>query len=265
MIRFPCRHPRYHSDSAFRCRDELHSAADSTKETTIRHSTSNHRSPSELSHAAGGRSRVAIFIDGSNLYHSLDENCKRFDVDFGAFAAKLAGDRTLFRTYYYNILRDPDRNPQAYQDQQKFLSALYSTPFLEVRLGTSKPRGNGAVEKGVDIMVAIDMLRFAWDDLYDVGILVSGDGDFAYALQSVKDLGKYVEVAAFPSNLAWELVQIADERELFTPEYFADLWGRRHGARRVMADQAAAKETVSAKRGGWQLGRFRGRGQSREQ
>ena len=30
----------------------------------------------------GRRERVAIFIDGSNLYHSLQENCGRFDVDF---------------------------------------------------------------------------------------------------------------------------------------------------------------------------------------
>ena len=36
-----------------------------------------------------GRERVAIFIDGSNLYHSLEENCGRFDLDFGAFAEKL--------------------------------------------------------------------------------------------------------------------------------------------------------------------------------
>ena len=189
-------------------------------------------------------------------------------MDFAAFSTKLARGRTIFRTYYYNILRDPDRNPQAYQDQQKFLTALYSTPFLEVRLGTSKPRGNSAVEKGVDIMVAIDMLKFAWDDLYDVGILVSGDGDFAYALQGVKNLGKHVEIAAFPSNLARELLQIADERELFTPDYFADLWGRKHGSRRGAPEPAAPveKETAEAsggdRRAGWRLGRFRGKAQA---
>ena len=83
--------------------------------------------------------RVAIFIDGSNLYHSLEENCDRFDVDFAAFSTKLCKGRALFRTYYYNVQRDPDRNPQAYQDQQKFLTALYNTPYLETRLGTSKP------------------------------------------------------------------------------------------------------------------------------
>ena len=184
---------------------------------------------SPKSHRTHGtdKDRVAIFIDGSNLYHSLEENCSRFDLDFAAFSKKLVGDRLHFRTYYYNVGRDPDRNPQAYQDQQKFLSALYNTPYLEVRLGASKVRGESAVEKGIDIMLATDLLRFAWEDLYDVGVLVSGDGDFAYAVQTAKDLGKHVEVAAFPANLSWELAHVADQREFFEPSYFADLWSRR--------------------------------------
>ncbi|MDA1188995.1 MAG: NYN domain-containing protein [Chloroflexi bacterium] len=173
--------------------------------------------------------RVSIFIDGSNLYHSLDENCRRFDLDFKAFADKLADGRELHRVYYYNVQRDAERNPQAYQDQQKFFSALYNTPYLEVRLGTSKQRGDITVEKGVDIMLATDLLQMAWNNLYDVGILVSGDGDFSYAVQQVKNTGKHMEVAAFPSNLAWELSQIADNRIFFTPEFFADLWTRRSG------------------------------------
>jgi uncharacterized LabA/DUF88 family protein len=198
--------------------------------------------------------RIAVFIDGSNLYHSLEENCKRFDVDFAAFANKLCDGRQLFRTYYYNILRDPDRNPQAYQDQQKFFSALYNTPYLEVRLGTSKMRGDVAVEKGVDIMLATDLLRLAWDDLYDVAILVSGDGDFSYAVQTVKNMGKHVEIAAFPSNLSWDLAQAADDRNFLTPEYFSDLWSK---------NRAPAKAAGSGnRRRGWPLGRRQNSGAS---
>ena len=176
--------------------------------------------------------RVAIFIDGSNLYHSLEEHCGRFDLDFAAFSDKLRKGRTLFRTYYYNVLRDQDRNPQAYQDQRKFLSALYNTQYLDVRLGTSKVRGDTAVEKGIDIMLATDLLRFGWNDLYDVAIVVSGDGDFSYAVQAVRDMGKHVEVAAFASNLSPELTQAADDREIFTPDYFSDLWSRGRGRTR---------------------------------
>jgi uncharacterized LabA/DUF88 family protein len=171
--------------------------------------------------------RVAIFIDGSNLYHSLEENCKRFDLDFAAFSKKLSKGRKIYRTYYYNVLRDAERNTQAYLDQQKFLSVLYSTPYLEVRLGESKIRGDTAVEKGIDIMLATDLLKFAWNDLYDIAILVSGDGDFSYAVKAVKDTGKHVELAAFPSNLSSDLSNIADDREFFSPTYFKGLWTRK--------------------------------------
>ena len=171
--------------------------------------------------------RVAIFIDGSNLYHSLEENCGRYDLNFHAFSHKLAKGRTILRTYYYNVLQDPERNPQGYQDQHKFFTALHNTPYLEVRLGGAKMRGAATVQKGVDIMIATDLLRFAWDDRYDVAVLVSGDGDFSYAVQAVKDMGKHVEVAAFPANLSSELASVCDDREFFTPEYFNDLWSRR--------------------------------------
>ena len=200
-------------------------------------------------------SRVAIFIDGSNLYHSLEENCNRFDVDFGAFATKLCRGRQMYRTYYYNVSRDPDRNPQAYQDQQKFFSALYNTPYLEVRLGGFKTRGDVIVEKGIDIMLATDLLRLAWNDLYDVAVLVSGDGDFAYAVQAAKDIGKHVEVAAFPANVSWELLQVADDREFFTPDYFSELWSRKRSARPDSSSQES-----EAKRRGWRLGRSRREG-----
>ncbi|MCL0102036.1 NYN domain-containing protein [Dehalococcoidia bacterium] len=168
--------------------------------------------------------RVAIFIDGSNLYHSLDENCGRTDLDFLAIARKMLNGRDLFRVYYYNVLQDPDRQGTGYQEQQKFLSSLYAIPHFEVRLGSAKQRGDVVVEKGVDIMLATDLLQYAWRDLYDVAILVSGDADFTYAVQAVKNSGKYVEVAAFTANLSWDLVQVADDRHFFDHDYFADLW-----------------------------------------
>ncbi len=175
--------------------------------------------------------RVAIFIDGSNLYHALDENCGRMDLDFGAFVAKLTGARQLFRAYYYNILQDSDRKGHAFQEQQKFLATLYGTPYFEVRLGTSKYRGEVLVEKGVDIMMATDLLQYGWTDKYDVGILVSGDGDFAYAIQTVKNFGKHVEVASFPGNLSYELSQTADVLNILDRGFFDDLWASGRGQR----------------------------------
>ena len=172
---------------------------------------------------------VAIFIDGSNLYHSLDENCGRADLDFGAFARKLVDGRDLYRIYYYNILQDAEKKGQAYQDQQKFLASLYNVPYLEVRLGTAAYRGDVLVEKGVDIMMATDLLQLAWQGRYHTAVLVTGDGDFTYAVQAVKNFGKYVEIVAFPANLSWDLAQVADDRNFLDREFFTDLWVTNRG------------------------------------
>ena len=174
--------------------------------------------------------RVAIFIDGSNLYHALRSNFRRYDLNFAGFASKLSGSRRLFRTYYYNVLQDPIQRPDGYREQQEFLDILRKTPYLEIRLGNTKVAQGIPVEKGLDVMLATDLLYFAWNDFYDVAVLVSGDSDFAYALQAVKNMGKHVEVAYFESGISKDLLNIADNRHLLNRSFFIDLWA---GKRRI--------------------------------
>jgi len=175
--------------------------------------------------------RVAIFIDGSNLYHALKGNFKRYDLNFAEFTYKLCGPRRLFRTYYYNVLQDPVQRPDGYREQQEFLDILRKTPYLEVRLGSTKIAQGVPVEKGVDVMLATDLLYFAWNDFYDVAVLVSGDADFAYALQAVKNMGKHVEVAYFESGVSRNLLEVADNRHLLDRRFFTGLWAGKHRAK----------------------------------
>lgn len=182
----------------------------------------------------GMEERVAIFIDGSNLYHGLEGNFKRHDLNFTEFIGKLCGPRRLFRAYYYNVLQDPTQRPEVYREQQEFLDILRKTPYLEVRLGGTKLAQGIPVEKGIDVMLATDLLYFAWNDFYDVAILVSGDADFAYALQAVKNQGKHVEVAYFESGTSKDLLAVADNRHLLDRSFFKGLWaGRRRRRRRA--------------------------------
>jgi uncharacterized LabA/DUF88 family protein len=182
--------------------------------------------------------RVAIFIDGSNLYHALRSNLRRHDLNFAEFATRLCGSRRLFRTYYYNVLQDPAQRPDGYREQQEFLAILRKTPYLEVRLGGTKVTQGISVEKGIDIMLATDLLYFAWNDFYDVAVLVSGDADFAYALQAVKNMGKHVEVAYFESGVSKDLLNVADNRHLLNQGFFRGLWaGKRHIKRRRVSGE----------------------------
>ena len=189
--------------------------------------------------------RMAIFIDGSNLYHALQSNFRRHNLNFAEFANKLTGSRHLFRTYYYNVLQDPTRWPEGYREQQEFLDILRKTPYLEVGLGSTKMAQGVPVEKGIDIMLATDLLHFAWNGLYDVAVLVSGDSDFAYALQAVKNMGKHVEVAYFESNVSKDLLDVADNRHLLNRNFFKGLWSGKRRTKRKRVSEVVGKQTQS--------------------
>ncbi|MDA1280253.1 MAG: NYN domain-containing protein [Chloroflexi bacterium] len=189
--------------------------------------------PSKSSRLSTGREndRVMVFIDGSNLYHVLTQGCGRHDLQFDKFATKLANGRQLQRIYYYNIRQESDSNPNMRTEQQKFLDSMYDTPYVEVRLGIWKQRGDIMVEKGVDVMLATDLVTHAYDDHYDTAIVVSGDADFYPALQAVKDVGKHVEVAAFDMNLSAESARVSDVTIKLNKTFFTGLWMTRADAR----------------------------------
>lgn len=173
--------------------------------------------------------KVSVYyIDGSNLYHSLRDTAKRTDLDFGKFAAKLVGDRRLVRIYYYNAPLDQTKEPGRYKEQQRFFQALRSVDYLEVRLGRLIYRsgwpGVPPYEKGIDIKIATDMLVHGHSDNYDVALLVSGDTDFADALQAVKDLGHHVEVALFDPGWSQRLREVADRVIRIDLSFLSDCW-----------------------------------------
>lgn len=191
--------------------------------------------------------RVMIFIDGSNLYHVLTQNCGRHDLVFEKFSEKLGDGRRVKRTYYYNIRQDPTYNPAATAEQDKFMATLFDTPYFEVKLGVHRRQGDTMVEKGVDVMMSVDIVVGAFRDLYDTAIIVSGDGDFYPAMQAAKDLGKHIEVVAFESNLSPEAKRVADKAILLRKSHFTGLWtrGRRTAATKSSSDDSETEKKPS--------------------
>ena len=157
-----------------------------------------------------------IFIDGSNMYHSLKAYFKRTDIDLGCFSKKLTGQRRLVRIYYYNAAVGKIEEPERYKDQQKFFSSVAAIPYMELRLGrlvyTSAWPSSPPYEKGVDVQLATDMLAHAFKNNYDSAILVAGDNDFVGALQAIKDNGKNVEVALFGQERTSRLLRDVADR-----------------------------------------------------
>jgi len=171
------------------------------------------------------KERVAIFIDGSNFYHGLKDYIGNTKVDFVKFTKLLCGDRELVRAYYYNVPLNQKEFPDTYKQQQRFLEYIKTLPYFVVKLGRIEKRivcinreelvetfgkeiadklvekwGESItthVEKGVDIDLATDMLRLAYNNAYDTAIIVTEDGDYVSAVNGVKDMGKHVENANF--------------------------------------------------------------------
>ena len=159
--------------------------------------------------------RVMIFIDGSNLYHSLKGHFRRTDIDMGKFSRRLLEKRRLIRIYYYNATVGRREEPERYRDQQAFFTSVSAIPYCELRLGrlvyTNWPSAP-PYEKGVDIQLTTDLLTHSFKNNYDVAILVAGDSDYVGALQAVKDNGKHVEVALFgKERTSRPLREVADK------------------------------------------------------
>jgi len=158
--------------------------------------------------------RVMIFIDGSNLYHSLKTYFQRTDIEIGKFCNKLLEKRRLIRIYYYNARVGLREEPERYHDQQKFFAGVDTVPYTELRLGRlvySNWPNSPPYEKGIDIMLATDMITHSFKNNYDVAVLVAGDSDYVGAIQAVKDNGKNVEVALFgKERTSMQLRKVAD-------------------------------------------------------
>jgi uncharacterized LabA/DUF88 family protein len=166
--------------------------------------------------------RVCIFIDGSNFYHGLKHNFGKANVDFHKLSLLLCTtQRELVRTYYYNAPVNKSDGEERYKSQQRFFESLRKMPYFQLRLGRLEHRDGGVIEKGVDIYIAVDMLRYAFSDIYDIAILISSDGDFAEAVNAVKDLGKHVEYAHFSTGKSKHLMDCCDKSTLLTIDMLA--------------------------------------------
>jgi uncharacterized LabA/DUF88 family protein len=155
--------------------------------------------------------RVHVFIDGANLYEAMKEEIPDSTIDYHKLGLKLVGERKIIRINYYVSELNPEWDDGA-GNQQRFLAALKHLPFFTVRTrplrySTDKKK---KWEKGIDILIATDMLSGAYLNGYDTVMLVSGDGDFAPVLDEIKKMGKRVENAFFLHGRADALVASCD-------------------------------------------------------
>ncbi|KPL07722.1 hypothetical protein AMJ86_03190 [bacterium SM23_57] len=181
--------------------------------------------------------KIIVFVDGNNFYRGCKDNLGRVDVDIAKLGHVLAGilSGSLIRTYYYNAWISDRFDPIGHEKQRKFFESLERAPQVTVKFGRLiyHPVREGGLEgryfpteKGIDVQIAVDMIRIGLLKACDTAVLVSGDSDFIHAISFVKDLGINVCVANFQKGASRELLSQADQRILLSEELLSSCFIR---------------------------------------
>ena len=143
--------------------------------------------------------RAIAYIDGFNLYYGLRSKAwKRFYwLNLQRLASLLLKpDQTLVRTKYFtsivNYPEDKNRRQNTYLDALRTLRDLdiYYGQFLAETVTCSQCGHTYRThhEKMTDVNIAVELLSDAYQDRFDVALLVSADGDLVGLIRSLRQL-----------------------------------------------------------------------------
>ena len=153
--------------------------------------------------------RVALFIDGANLYAAA--RALGFDIDYKRLLAMFSTEGRLIRAFYYTALIDdqeysPIRPLVDWLDYNGYTMVTKPTKEFTDSSGRRKIKGNMDIELAVDVMEMADRL--------DHVVIFSGDGDFRCLVEATQRKGVRVSVVSTvrssPPMAADELRRQAD-------------------------------------------------------
>ena len=135
--------------------------------------------------------RIALFIDGSNLYAAA--RALNFDIDYKRLLEVFSEQGVLVRAFYYTaLIEDQEYSPIRplvdWLDYNGFTMVTKPTKEFTDSYGRRKIKGN------MDIELAIDVMEMA--EHLDHIILFSGDGDFRRLVEAVQRKGLRVTVVS---------------------------------------------------------------------
>jgi len=182
--------------------------------------------------------RVALFIDGANLYSAA--RALGFDIDYRRLLKVFREKGRMVRAYYYTALvEDQEYSPIRplidWLDYNGYTMVTKPTKEFTDAMGRRKIKGN------MDIELAIDVMEMA--AYLDHIVLFSGDGDFRRLVEAVQSKGKRVTIVSTirsaPPMVADELRRQADnflELQDLMPQI-----ARAHSPRDSMRDEAVGR------------------------
>ena len=150
---------------------------------------------------------ISVFVDGANFFY-MQKDQLRWWIDPKKLLTWIAKKGSITDAFYYVGV---DAAPEARQDA--FLKALtYMGYTLVTKNLKTVLQANGVEKKkaNLDIEIVLDM--FNTINLYDMAVLVSGDGDFDRPLQLLRARGKHFLVLSTAGFVAKEIREVAGMR-----------------------------------------------------
>ena len=135
--------------------------------------------------------RIALFIDGANLYASA--KALGFDIDYKRLLKEFQAKGRLIRAFYYTALVDD----QEYSSIRPLVDWLDYNGYSVVTKPTKEfvdSTGRRKVKGNMDIELAVDAMEMA--EHVDLLVLFSGDGDFRSLVEAIQRKGVRVAVVS---------------------------------------------------------------------
>ena len=154
--------------------------------------------------------RIALFIDGANLYATSKQ--LGFDMDYRRLLREFQGRGNLIRAFYFTTLVESEE----YSSIRPLVDWLDYNGYRVITKAAKEftdATGRRRVKGNMDIELAIDAMEMAGS--LDHLVLFSGDGDFRRLVDAVQRKGKRVTVVSTtrsqPPMIADELRRQADQ------------------------------------------------------
>ncbi len=195
--------------------------------------------------------RAILFVDSSNVYHSLKNNELYDYFSYKWLFEELSKKFDVTKVYFYDAVKNEKIEPLGFQNQQRFHAKLEKEIFniaiktrklkynnIEKRTKEAKNKCNFcekckksiddflkviglnkiSKEKGIDVMLVVDMIKNAFQEKYDIALLFSGDADFVPAVELIQNLKKEVINIHLYSGSSAELRLKCDQHILITKD-----------------------------------------------
>jgi len=167
--------------------------------------------------------RVITYIDGFNLYFGLKAKFGRkylwLDLERLSSSLLKPGQKLQVVKYFTSHIQG---SPAKIARQDVFLEALETLPLIQQFFGQFLVNDHvcpacGNIEhipseKMTDVNIATHMLVDAYENSFDVAILISGDSDLSGPISEIRRLfpSKRIVVAFPPSRASFELKKVAN-------------------------------------------------------